>query len=119
LASTKICNFGKYLDLQEKKMDTVIGSVGDLPPGNTKGIGINGKKILVANLDGKYFAIGDICTHMGCLLSDGMLREGKVQCPCHGSTFDLKSGAVVKGPANKSEPTYDLKIDQDRILANF
>ena len=53
---------------------------------------------------------------LGCLLSGGTLREGNVTCPCHGSVFNVLTGAVVKGPAKNSEPAYGLRIEEDQVL---
>ena len=100
-------------------METLIASVKAVTPGKMIGVEINGKNILIVNMNGKYFAIGNSCTHDGCLLSDGILNGEKVQCVCHGSTFDIRTGTVVKGPAKDPEPQYELKIDQDQILANL
>jgi nitrite reductase/ring-hydroxylating ferredoxin subunit len=83
------------------------------------GVDSNSKKILIANLNGKYYAIGGTCTHMGCTLSEGTLNGEKVQCPCHGSTFDIRTGAVVKGPARNPEASYELKVDGDQILVSL
>jgi nitrite reductase/ring-hydroxylating ferredoxin subunit len=75
--------------------------------------------MLIANVEGQYYAIGNVCTHMGCMLSDGLLKGENIVCVCHGSTFNLKTGAVVHGPAQKPEPSYPLKIDGDQILADL
>ncbi len=83
------------------------------------GIEKEGKSILVANVNGAYYAIGNICTHMGCNISDGTLKGETVQCPCHGSNFNVKTGAVVKGPAKNPEPSYILRVDGDKVLANL
>jgi len=100
-------------------METSIASVKAVTPGKMIGVEINGKNILIVNLNGKYFAIGNSCTHDGCLLSDGTLNGEKIHCACHGSIFDIRTGAVVKGPANDPEPSYELKIEQDLIWANL
>jgi nitrite reductase/ring-hydroxylating ferredoxin subunit len=100
-------------------MEIVIGSAKTLPPGKMMGIEINGKNILLANYQGKYYAIGNICTHEGCSLSDGTLKEEKVECPCHNSTFDIRTGVVIKGPAMGPEPVFELKLEQDQIIANL
>ena len=97
-------------------MEYKIGSKKDLPPGNMAGITHHGKNILVANLDGKYYAIGNSCTHLGCFLSAGILDREKVQCPCLGSIFDIRTGAILKGPAEAPEPTYNLKVEGDQII---
>jgi len=52
---------------------------------------------------------------MGCLLSDGTLRGENVTCPCHGSVFNVLTGAVVKGPAQKSEPAYGTRVLEDQV----
>ncbi|HYB68131.1 MAG TPA: Rieske (2Fe-2S) protein [Candidatus Acidoferrales bacterium] len=93
-----------------------VASTKDLKPGEMIKADAGGKEICVANIEGKYFAFGNRCTHMGCLLSGGTLREGNVTCPCHGSVFNVLTGAVVKGPAKKSEPVYGVRIEEDKVL---
>jgi len=97
-------------------MELRATSIGDLPSGKMIGIESNGKKVLIANLGGKYYAIGNTCTHMRCTLSEGSLSQERVQCPCHGSTFDVRTGSVLKGPAKNPEPFYKLRVDGDQIL---
>jgi len=58
-------------------METLIASVKAVTPGKMIGVEINGKNILIVNMNGKYFAIGNSCTHDGCLLSDGILNGEK------------------------------------------
>ena len=98
-------------------METGIASIKDLSKGKMVGIIQNGMSVLVANLNGEYFSIGNICTHMGCHLSDGTMKGENVECPCHGSTFNLRTGAVVRGPAAVPEPSYRLKIEDDKVIA--
>jgi nitrite reductase/ring-hydroxylating ferredoxin subunit len=93
-----------------------VATTKDLPPGKMIGIENQGKRILIANVDGNYFAIGNICMHMKCALSDGTLTGEKIECPCHGSIYDVRTGAVLKGPAKNPEPSFKLKTDSDQIL---
>jgi nitrite reductase/ring-hydroxylating ferredoxin subunit len=93
-----------------------VASTGNLKPGEMKEAGAGGKEICVANVGGKYYAIGNRCTHMGCSLSNGTLRAENVTCPCHGSVFNVLTGAVVKGPAQKSEPAYRVRIEEGQVL---
>ncbi len=95
-----------------------VASVKDLPQGSSKGVEVNGKQIFLANIDGGYYAIDNICTHMGCMLSDGTLSAGTITCICHGSVFDVKDGKVLKGPARKPETVYEVKVEGDQILVN-
>ena len=96
-----------------------VASAKDLEPGKMMGVEVDSKSVLVVNLMGKYYAIGNVCTHMGCMLSDGGLEGETVTCPCHGSEFDIKTGRVVGGPAAKPEPSYQVKVEQNEIMVNI
>lgn len=91
----------------------------DLAPGQMKGVEVGGENILLVNLDGKYLAIGDICTHMTCKLSEGSIKGGSVTCPCHFSVFDVKTGKVLGGPAGKPEPVFKVKVEKEQILVDL
>jgi nitrite reductase/ring-hydroxylating ferredoxin subunit len=90
-------------------------SINDLKPGEKLGVVLEGEPVLLVNLENEYFAIGGKCTHRGCMLSDGTLEGSRIRCICHGSTFELKTGVVYRGPATKSEPTYRVRIEEDQI----
>jgi len=96
-----------------------VASTSELKPDEMMAVNANGKAILLANLNNKYYAIGNICTHMGCPLSKGTLKGENVECVCHGSTFDLKTGKVIRGPADAPEPKYELKIENGKILISI
>ena len=100
-------------------MEVEIGSVKAIAPGEMVSVDKEGTSILIANVDGTFYAIGSVCTHMGCNLSQGTIRGESVQCMCHGSIFNLKTGIVEKGPAQKNEPSYSLRVDGDKILATL
>ncbi len=100
-------------------MEVNIASASSLPSGKMIGIENGGKRILIANLNGQFYAIGNTCTHMGCTLSEGTLKKERVQCPCHGSTFDIRDGKVLKGPAKNPEPSFKLKVVGDQVLATL
>jgi 3-phenylpropionate/trans-cinnamate dioxygenase ferredoxin subunit len=93
-------------------------SVNDLKPGGMRGFLVAGKPVLLVNLDGTYYAMGNVCTHMGCTLAEGRLKDGTVQCPCHASVFDVKTGNVLKGPATVAELRYEVKIEGIDVLVN-
>jgi 3-phenylpropionate/trans-cinnamate dioxygenase ferredoxin component len=68
-------------------------------------------RISVARIDGRLYAFDDLCTcgHEPCPLSGGLLTEGTVMCQCHGSRFDLTTGAVLSGPATAALRVYDVQ----------
>ena len=74
------------------------------------------KKILLANLDGKFFATDRICTHAEADLSTGMLSEEGVRCPLHLSVFNLHTGKPQNPPAENSLKTYNIKINENEIF---
>ena len=88
----------------------------DIQPSTMKVVEANGEKICLANVEGKYYAIGNVCTHVGGPLAQGKLEGYEVECPWHGSRFDIRTGKVVRPPAMRSEPTYEIKVEDDNIL---
>jgi len=104
--------------MREKMGFVKVASTKDVGPGKMNGVEAGGKPAFLVNLGDKYYAIGNICTHMGCMLSDGVLKGENVQCPCHGSIFDVKTGNVTKGPAKKPEPVFQVKVEGDQIFVN-
>ena len=97
-----------------------LGTVSDFPEGAMKKVEVNGKEILVSNIDGKLYAIGDVCTHEECSLSDGMLQNDVVVCPCHYAHFDVKTGKNVEKPFTgediENEPSYEIKVKGDEVF---
>lgn len=96
-----------------------LASIGDVKPGSMMHVEVKGQKVLLANVNGNYYAIGDVCMHRGCQLSKGELEGETVICPCHGSIYDLSTGNFLKGPTKKGEPRYDLKVEGSDIMANL
>ena len=100
-------------------MEVKVASTKDLSAGKMIGVENSGQKMLVANINGSFHAIGNVCTHRGCKLSEGNLNGENVQCPCHGSVFNVKTGAVVKGPAKNPEKSFKVRVDGDAVLVNI
>ncbi len=94
-------------------------SIDELKPGEMRQVKAESKRILVVNVDGKLYAIGDVCTHEGCGLSSGSLEGENVRCPCHGSMFNVKTGSVFRGPAKKPEPVFEIKTEDGRVFINL
>ena len=88
----------------------------DIESSTMKVVEVNGEKICLANVEGKYYAIGNVCTHVGGPLAQGKLEGYEVECPWHGSRFDIRTGKVVRPPAMRSEPIYEIKVEDDNIL---
>ena len=88
----------------------------DLRPGELMLVEIENERIVLANLDGQYYALADACTHADCPMSDGELNGEVLGCPCHGSEFDVRTGDVLSPPATEPLTKYAVRIDGDDIL---
>lgn len=87
----------------------VVAKVDDLQPNQMRLLHVNGRRIVLARTENGYAAFDDSCTHRGGSLADGVLMCGRVQCPWHGSQFDVKTGAVHSGPARESIAAYRVE----------
>ena len=78
-------------------------------------VDVQGQSVAIFSVDGQYFAIGNECTHAGGSLAEGECQGTKVQCPWHGATFDIKTGAVLSAPARENVKSYKVKVEGDDI----
>ena len=93
-----------------------VASTSEIPEGKMRKVVVGSQQVLVVNVNGKYYAVGNVCTHMGGPLDQGILEGHEVQCPWHGSHFDVTNGQVKRGPATRPEPVYDVKVESGSIL---
>ena len=95
---------------------TKVAAVSEIPVGTMKGLDVNGIKILIANIDGQFHAIGAICTHRGGMLGEGEFSGTTVTCPLHDAKFDVTTGDVLTPPARAPVPKYPLKVEGENIF---
>ena len=93
-----------------------VAAVDECPPGTMKRVMIGGRPILIANVDGCFYAADDTCTHEDASLSSGFLDGGLVKCPLHGSRFDLRTGAPMEDPAEEPLRCYAVKVVDGAVL---
>ncbi|MHB8743088.1 MAG: non-heme iron oxygenase ferredoxin subunit [Sulfuricaulis sp.] len=93
-----------------------IARRGELLPGKMKCVDLDGRRILLANVDGSFYAADDTCTHEDASLSQGFLKGEIVKCPLHGSRFNLCTGKVLDDPAEQNLRTYPVRLDGDDVL---
>ena len=96
-----------------------VGKVGDLAPGKMVQVVVGEQRLLLANVDGRYYATADTCTHEDASLSEGSLRGALVKCPLHGSRFDVRTGRAMEEPAEDDLKTYPVRIEGDNILVGM
>jgi 3-phenylpropionate/trans-cinnamate dioxygenase ferredoxin subunit len=84
-------------------------AVSKVPPGTMLTVEVAGESVTIANVDGKYFGIGALCTHAQWDLSEGTLEDLTITCAGHGTVWDLKTGKGVYDEPLEDEPLYDVK----------
>jgi nitrite reductase/ring-hydroxylating ferredoxin subunit len=89
----------------------------DIEPSSMKAVDVAGEKVCIINIEGNYYAIGNVCTHVGGPLDEGILEGYEVECPWHGSKFDFRTGEPTKPPARQAVSKYEVKIQDNNILA--
>ena len=95
----------------------LVGKTSEMPPGKLNKVSVDGKEVLVVNLDGNYFAMDDTCTHSGASLSEGQLDGSTVTCGWHGAKFDCKTGKLEKFPAKINDlKSYKAIVESDDIF---
>jgi 3-phenylpropionate/trans-cinnamate dioxygenase ferredoxin component len=92
-----------------------VSRANDLEVGDMRAFEVRGTRIAIANVDGTFYAFDDTCTHLQCSLAEGDLEETTVICPCHGSEFDVRSGAVLQGPAREPVETYETRVEDGSL----
>lgn len=92
---------------------TVLAKTSDVPVGG--GTILTDKKIVITQpKSGSFHAFTAVCTHQGCTVSS--VTGGTINCPCHGSKFNIANGAVVNGPAASPLAPVGIKVQGTSIV---
>ena len=91
----------------------VLGEDG-LEEGKLTGAQADGVTVLLVRKQGRLYGLIDRCSHRGCPLHEGELKDDAVVCPCHGSTFRL-DGSIVKGPATSPQPALQVRVESGKV----
>ena len=95
-----------------------VASAQDVKPGEMHVFDVAGTNVNVTSTGDHLYAFDDTCTHMGCSLAEGQLAGTVVTCPCHGSRFDVTSGAVIRGPAQRPVRSRAVQVRGDDLLVD-
>jgi len=93
-----------------------IARVDQLPAGERLFVDVSGKSIVIFNLAGKLYAIGDVCSHDNGPVGDGDIDENEIICPRHGARFEIRSGKATSLPAIVDIPAYPLRVENGMIV---
>ena len=87
----------------------------DLGPGAWRTVDVNDVLIAIFNIDGKYYAIEDTCTHDGETLAGGEIEGCEIICPRHGARFDITTGEVLSEPAYEDLETFPVRVEDGMV----
>jgi nitrite reductase/ring-hydroxylating ferredoxin subunit len=93
-----------------------LAEVTELAPGQMKVVEWGEDQVLLVNLDGSIYAYDNICTHAGAPLNEGSLEGELVECPLHGSVFNVTNGEVVGPPAEDELRVFQVRVEGQDIL---
>ena len=88
---------------------------GELAAGAWRSLEVDGTVVAVFNIDGTYYAIEDVCTHDGGILTGGALEGEEIVCPRHGARFSVITGAVLAPPAYEDVATFPVRIEAGMV----
>lgn len=80
---------------------------------------VGDRLVALFHVQGKFYAIDDVCTHDGGPLADGELEEFSIACPRHGARFDVRTGKVLSMPATRDTAAHEVKIEGDEVLVRL
>lgn len=105
-----------YRELDAEELEFVeVAKEGDLKNGERLFVDIDTFNIVLFNIAGRHFAIGDVCSHDDGPLGDGELEETQVVCPRHGARFEVSNGKALTLPAVRDIPAFPVRVQGGRI----
>jgi len=106
-----------------------VCNVSEVPEGAMRGFTVKFRYILLANVDGNFYAVDAVCPHMGGYLPIGKFEDGIIICPVHGSQYDVKTGKLVKdvpsllkivtGGGSHDLNSYEVEVKDEEVFIKF
>jgi 3-phenylpropionate/trans-cinnamate dioxygenase ferredoxin subunit len=94
-----------------------VAKLSDIKEGEVKSVMIGSEKVAIYRKGERIFATSDICTHADCIISENSNLEGdEVECTCHGSKFNIKTGEVTSPPATEPLKTYQVNVEGEDVF---
>jgi 3-phenylpropionate/trans-cinnamate dioxygenase ferredoxin subunit len=92
-----------------------VSPASELSPGAMKWVVVDRERVLLANVEGVFYALRDACGHRQAPLSRGTLAGHVVECPLHFATFDVRTGKPLGGPVAADVPTYPVRVSDGTV----
>lgn len=90
---------------------TPVCHIDELPPGSHRTVDLDGTQVAVFNLGGELYAIEDLCTHDGGVLTGGPVEGDEIVCPRHGARFSIRTGEALTPPAYESTAAFPVRVE--------
>jgi nitrite reductase/ring-hydroxylating ferredoxin subunit len=95
-----------------------VANVDDIPNGEALQVEAEGLTLAIVKANGDVYAVGDVCSHEQAFLSEGFCEGFEIECPLHGSIFDVRTGDVKSLPATEPIKTYPVKVEDGAVLVD-
>jgi nitrite reductase/ring-hydroxylating ferredoxin subunit len=92
-----------------------VTKASELLPGQMRWVAVNGERRVLANVEGCFYAISDVCGHRNAPLSRGKLQGYLIECPLHFAQFDVRTGELVNGPVSTPVAVYEVRVEGDTV----
>jgi 3-phenylpropionate/trans-cinnamate dioxygenase ferredoxin subunit len=97
----------------------VAAKITDVPDPGKLLVEVDDRLVALFHVNGRFYALDDVCTHDGGPLVEGELCGFEIACPRHGARFDIRDGCVVCMPATKPTTAHDVKVVGDDVLVRI
>ena len=96
-----------------------VARTSDVPDPGSVLVAVGERLVMLAQVDGRFYALDDVCTHDGGPLSEGAIHHGAIVCPRHGARSDLATGKALSMPATEPTAAHEIRLDGDTILVRL
>jgi nitrite reductase/ring-hydroxylating ferredoxin subunit len=92
-----------------------VAKTGDVPAGGMIWVAVDRERVVLAHVEGRFYALRDVCGHKNAPLSRGRLAGHIVECPLHFAQFDVRTGKLTDGPVSADIPVYEVRVEGDTV----
>ncbi len=97
----------------------VAGTLSDIADDQPLSTRIGDREVGVYVVDGKFYALEDVCPHAYALISQGFVEGEEIECPLHGAKFHIPTGRCTREPAGRDLKCYPVKVEGDTVLVGI
>jgi 3-phenylpropionate/trans-cinnamate dioxygenase ferredoxin component len=92
-----------------------VATASELIPGTMRWVVVDRQRVLLANVEGVFYALQDACGHRGASLAQGRLVGHEIECPLHYARFDVRTGKLLTGPISADLAIYEVRVEGDTV----